>query len=359
VKLPRFAAPLFAVLLQRALLCVVALACGYNPLLPSTWARWDSAYYLDIAVAGYQPVRHCWPETHYPATAWCGNAGWFPGFPWALAALQHAGIPLPLAGFLVPLAAQVACIWLLWGWLGGSLAALLFAAFFPGNVYLAAAFPVSLFLFGALLLLRGCASDRPAIAALGGAVAAVSHPTGVLLAGVALVFGLWQRRRVALWGAAGAAAGFLCVLAVLQVQAGGWDAYFRVQAHYGYKAGFFADALLARLKPLVNPRYRDLKRLVTALQTLLCALVVVVVAALRLRRRAAVHEASLFLYVGLFWIAPLALGGALSLYRAEALLLPSAALVADAPRPVQAALAAAAVALSVPMGVLFFRGILV
>lgn len=356
MKLPR-AAPLFAVLLQRAVLCATAWACGYDPLSPSTWARWDSGYYLDIAAAGYQPLRHCWPETHYPATAWCGNAGWFPGFPWAVGALAHLGVPLPLAGFLVPLAAQLACIWLLWPWLGGSVGALLLAAFFPGNVYLAAAFPVSLFLLGAMLLLRGCAEGRPLLAVLGGALAAVSYPTGVLLAAIALAFAAWQRSRAALWAAAGAAAGFLCVLAVFQIQAGAWDAYFRIQAHYGYKAGFFADALFARLKPLVNPRYRDAKGFASALQTLLCVALMVLVV---LRAfRAGAREGLVALYAAVFWLAPLTLGGSLSLYRAEALLLPAAALLPDAPRPVRAGFAAAAVAVSIPMAVLFFRGILV
>jgi hypothetical protein len=357
VKLPRTAAALVAVLLQRAVLGATAWACGYDPLSPSTWARWDSSYYLDIAAAGYQPLRHCWPETHYPAAAWCGNAGWFPGFPWALSALHHAGVPLPLAAVLVPLAAQLGCIWLLWDWLGGSLAALLFAAFFPGNVYLAAAFPVSLFLFGALLLLRGCANERPLLAAAGGALAAVTYPTGVLLAPVALAWGAWRRKRAAVWAAAGVLGGFVCVLAALQMQAGAWDAYFRIQAHYGYKAGFFADALFARLKPLVNPRYRDAKGFVTGLQTLLCAALVVLVALRALR--AGTRERLVALYVAAFWLAPLTLGGPLSLYRAEALLLPGAALLPDAPRPVQAGFAAAAVGLSIPMGVLFFRGILV
>ena len=169
---------------------------------------------------------------------------------------------------------------------------------------------------------------------------------------------MWRRNRAALWATAGVAAGFLCVLAVLQIQAGGWDAYFRVQAHYGYKARFFADALFARLKPLVNSRYRDEKGLVTALQTLLCAALVVLVA-LRVRWRAGARDSLLALYVAVFWLAPLTLGGALSLYRAEALLLPAAALLPGAPRPVRAGFAAAAMALSIPMGVLFFRGILV
>jgi hypothetical protein len=85
----------------------------------------------------------------------------------------------------------------------------------------------------------------------------------------------------------------------------------------------------------------------------------VVLVALRVRWRAGARDALVALYVAVFWLAPLTLGGALSLYRAEALLLPAAALLPGAPRPIRAGFAAAALALSIPMGVLFFRGILV
>ena len=61
----------------------------------------------------------------------------------------------------------------------------------------------------------------------------------------------------------------------------------------------------------------------------------------------------------LLWLAPLTMGGNLSLYRSEALLLPAVFLVPALPRWLQISLLAAAVVLSIPMAALFFRGVLV
>ena len=72
----------------------------------------------------------------------------------------------------------------------------------------------------------------------------------------------------------------------------------------------------------------------------------------------AVHHL-LLAYTLLFWAAPLTLGGQLSLYRTELLLLPAALLVLSLPKPLQRAFLVAAVAVSVPMDILFFRGVLV
>ena len=43
----------------------------------STWTRWDSNHYIDIATRGYYS-EYCQPPAD---TAWCGSTGWFPCYP--------------------------------------------------------------------------------------------------------------------------------------------------------------------------------------------------------------------------------------------------------------------------------------
>jgi MFS family permease len=356
-----FLPPAAAFVLQRALLAAVAWANHDDPFRATTWARWDSTFYLQIASSGYLPVESCRPETHYPATAWCGNAGWFPGYAWLAGAVaQPFGASPATAAVWISALAQLACLVVLWILLNDARQwpALAVAAFFPGNVYMAAIFPVSVTVLGLLGCIGLCWSQKFKRAALAAAAASACYPTGVLLAPVAALWALLHRRWRAGWVVLGALGGVVAVLLVMRSQTGVWDAFARVQAKYSF-SGNPLDTLGARLKPLVNPRYRDEKGFVTGLQTLLCGVLVVWLAVRELRQRWTERSSLVVLCVGAFWIAPLALGGRLSLYRSEALLLPVVLLLPGLPRSAQIVFLAAAIGLSVPMASMFFRGVLV
>ncbi len=372
----RFWPPALAFLLQRLLLSLVAWASGFNPFAASSWVRWDSGHYLSIAGHGYTALVHCPPESHYPAAAWCGTAGWFPGYP-LLIRLLGGSAGSASAAALLSAACQLACLVLIWHLLERRhWPALLLAAFFPGNVYMAAVFPVSLVSLAILSCLALCLADRFCSAALAALIAAACYPTGVLLAPVVAAWALLHRRFRSLLVPIGSLAGVAAVLAVMQTQTGRWDAYFLVQHKYGFHFGLPFDALFARLKPIVNRRYRTSLTLTTALQTLLStalmlsALVTATLQRLAPRLQTAAAGSPLLrnpdertslvlLCAGAFWLAPLVLGGNLSLYRAEALLLPAVLLVPALPRTLQLALLCAVLALSAPMAALFFRGSLV
>src|SRR5256885_10528768 len=137
----RLLAPFLAFLLERVLLAGVAIANHYDPFSAGTWTRWDSVFYLQIASVGYLPVEHCRSESHYPPTAWCGNAAWFPGYAWLIGAVAHLpGLAPATAAVWVSALAQIACLVLVWVLLDDTRQwpALALAAFFPGNVYMAA-----------------------------------------------------------------------------------------------------------------------------------------------------------------------------------------------------------------------------
>jgi len=325
----RWGAPLLALLAARLVTAAAALWAGVDPLQSGSWVRFDSYLYLDIARQGYT-LLPCPPESKYAAWQWCGNAGWFPLYAWLW--------PHPLASLLFDAAALL----VLWryllaeqdGW------ALGLAALFPGCIYRQAVFPISLFLLCALAYLAALERGRDRLAAPLGALAAMSYSTGFLLAPVALA---WRRR---LWPALGVCAGVAIVLAVMRIQTGSWSAYRLIQAKYDFH---FApqDALFARLKPLVNPRYRNASTLATAAQTaLVLALLAASLASFRRRPLLA-------LYCCAYWLLPLCLGGRISLHRAEGLLMPMVALVSPRARPW---LLAAAAPIAFATSVAFFRG---
>ena len=326
--------PLLALFAARAVSALAAVFAGVNPLRAEAWVRWDSNHYLNIAQRGYF-LEQCGPGSHYQAFQWCGNTGWFPLYAWLMRLLN---------GALLSLTFEALLLWLVWRFLLEERAfpALLLAAFFPGSIYQQAVFPISLFLACAVAFLALCERQRWLPAAGVGALAAMSYPTGFLLAPLALL-----RRN--LWPAVGVAAGFLLVLAVMQAQTGQWNAYFLAQAKYGFH---FAplDTLFSRLKPLVNARYRTQASFAAGAQTLL-VLAMMALGVLRFRARPLVAA-----YCIAYWAFPLCVGGHLSLYRAEALLVP---LVALLPERARVPLLAAAMPVSFAISVAFFRGTLV
>ncbi|ATB41919.1 hypothetical protein CYFUS_007395 [Cystobacter fuscus] len=363
--------PLGAFVLARGLLFIAAFKAGQVPWLADAWVRWDSGHYLSIAANGF--ILHpCGPDYGGPSN-WCGNAGWMPGYPRLIGLLSHTGLAPAQAGVLLSALFSLGLLVLLWtGFLGQrakTLPVLGLAALFPGQVYQHAVFPISMCLFFSLLCLFFQERRRPVLAGLAGGVAAFSYTTGFLLAPVVLGAELlapgrsegspWPR-----WGrgvvmALGVMLGFVAALAVFQAQTGAWNALFLSQAKYGHGLGNPLDALEAVVGPLLRGESRHWKNASPRVQTLLVALMVLVLVARPLSRwrEMGQRERWLALYGLAFWLFPLVMGRGVSLYRAESLLVPLALL---AWRPAVAGMwLVLAAALVVPMGRLFFLSILV
>ncbi|MGZ6058337.1 MAG: hypothetical protein ACXWLP_02675 [Myxococcaceae bacterium] len=358
--------PLLAFLAARVASMVAARMAGVDPLRAASWVRWDSLWYLRIAAGGYR-LEPCPGGT----SMFCGTTGWFPGYPLLIAAGARLGSSLETAGLLVAALAQLVLLALVWNRLLGRelglrrWALLVLAAFFPGAIYTQSVFPIStvlVFMLGFLLAVR---EGRFGLAAFCGAAAALTYPTGCLLAPVYAVWllvstrearGDWRR----LLPLAGPVLGLGAVLAVMGVQTGAWDAFFRNQVQgFGYGLSDPLTSLGARLVPLLVWKRAGAADLAAASQTLLVLFLVGWAGAEAIRSRADPTTALFGLMLAAYWLFPLVIGGRLSLYRAEALLLPSVWLLRRTPTPALVLIIGGAMALAIPMARAFFQGTLV
>jgi hypothetical protein len=337
----------------------------------SSYRRWDSGQYLGIARAGYTAMWHCGrshlPSNLPPGNYLCGTVGWFPGYPFTMHGLSSVtGLALPTAGLIVAWTFWYLLLAFMWQLLADARsirtrwACLLIAAFFPGQVYFAALFPISLSIAGILASLYvALRTSRPALAWLGfaaGFIAAYSYLTAIVLAPALLITALLVLRgrdRVrAVIPAIGAAVGVAAVLLTMQVAVGIWNAYFISVEKYRVGVHMPLDTLIRRLRPLWTsvPRGRQVLTY-TAAQTLLtlclvafvCA--VVIVSAVRgrdaeahglsgaIQRRISPFDLTFLLMTLGVWVFPYIAGGSASTYRSEAFVVVSVPLLRRLPVP--------------------------
>jgi len=295
--------------------------------------------------------------------SWCGNAGWFPGYPWLIAVLHALGLASTWSAVVVAWFFRLATLVLMWGTFlerrrsTASVGALLLAAFAPGGIYGFAAFPLSLLAFATVACLWFLARGRWLAAGLAGAAAVLAYPLGIALV---LVGALWPlvapsgatlgRRLARSALVAGlTAAGLLVVALVERIQTGAWDAYVLVQDKYGHGLQVPVRSATHAVAELF-----DGWRVWPALQTLLVTVILVAALAWAVRNRGRLGQADLLV---LLWAIPtwvLAnLQTHVSLYRSEAALLPLALLARRLPTPFLYTLVALAALLTVAMTTLY------
>lgn len=280
--------PLVALLSGWTLLAYRSGKHGRGLFLPSTWARYDSGHYLAIARNGYIAEAckngHVSPKLP-PAHYLCGNAGWFPGYPAATRVLSKlVGLSVPIAALIVAWTCWYLVLLLMWRLLADTRSrpsrwvCLLIAAFFPGQVYFAALFPISLCIAGLLgclyAVLRGSRLALAGVAFLSGFVAAYSYIIAVAVVPALLVtafLAMRGRHRLrALIPALGIVAGFGAVLLTMRQTTGFWNAYFLTVQKYGVGVHSPLETLKDRLRPLWTSQLARLQyQNYTASQTLL------------------------------------------------------------------------------------------
>jgi hypothetical protein len=303
---------------------------------------------------------------------WCGDAAWFPAYPWVFGSLHQLGLPLRGTAVVVSWLFAAGTIVLLWATFlerranALAVAALAYAAFTPGQIYHYSIFPISMVVFFTLACLWLVYRARYVTAGLAGAVAALAYPVGVLLAPATAIWLVAQPgvsltdrlRRIAVTGGL-TLLGFWVLVIDQYFETGRWDAFFLIQANYeelhGSENPFVATWDIIR-GGIENARSG--LTAVIALQTALVTVVltIVVVNAIRNRLALASADALLLVWALATWVM---LFQAFSLYRGQAVLLPVSVLVAKLPASVAWPLAGTAAVIAVWLERYFLNGALV
>jgi hypothetical protein len=345
-----------------------AAAFGYHPFAGGTWSRWDSAQYEGIARDGYTLYR-C-PLDYAPDPGgWCGNAGWFPGYPWLFGGLHLLGLPLRGSAVTISWLFAAATLVLLWNTFLArrtdfvALGALLYAAWAPGQIYDYTIFPMSVLAFFTIAHLWLLHRGRYLGAGLAGAAAVLAYPLGLVLVPVSALWlvvegsvSLAKRLRRVAYTSGLVLAGLGVIALDQRLETGHWDAYLLVQGKYHHHLQNAIAATRDSLRPLVHGSPLELAK-APAFQTAVVtfALVAVLVYS-ALRRRSFDRLDALFVpWAVVTWAWPLSQAD-VSIQRSQAALLPLAILVRRLPRPLVIILIVAAVAVAVAMEKLFLQG---
>jgi len=280
-------------------------------------------------------------------------------------AVSLVGFRPEQSGVLISAGFTLAGLTLLWNaFLGPELTArglltLALAALFPGHVYYAAVFPISMCVFFQMLAIKLYDSERFLLAGIAGCIAAFTYSTGFFLA---FVFGLhllvWHRNEgfgrlsVNVLLAAGLTfAGFLAVILVQRMQVGVWNAYQLVQAKYHYAFTLPWIPLVAQ----VHGSFRPNAMLARQASFVLVMVGLLLWAAFKSPR--SLLDSLLAIYALTYWLVPLMLGpGYVAVVRAESMLLPMIPLARKLPVAVLVVLVLVAFLFAPQIGSMFFQG---
>lgn len=347
----------------RWLLAVAARRVWFDPWNPLAWKRWDSGHYLVIAERGWE-FFSC-ARMYGNPEEWCGNAAWFPLYPWLLRPLIALGVQPATAGVLVSGTAALAMLVLLWNgllreWGLKGFVLLAMAGVFPGAVYAHAIFPTGVAQLCMVAAGVALARRRWVLVGLGGGFLSMSYVTGVLLSGPNAI-GAWLRSRSlrpVLVAGGLSVAGFAAVLLAQQVLLGHWDAWIRT-----YQKGLpgLGHPFAGYWDVIDKVVTADIQRRTIGIQALtVMGLIVLGLATSAVTRswRNPVRAWAAMTAL-LYWGFPLYAGRGLSLYRADALVLPVLLLLVELPIWVLVPLLAWLTAIAFSMGQLFFNGYLV
>jgi hypothetical protein len=141
---------------------MIAIRSPYSGLRlfdPASYGRWDTGQYLRYRAHRVRGGLALWCALP-PAAPASGQLpmrtiGWFPGYPFTMRGLADTtGLSLPIAGLILAWMFWYLVLILMWRLLADARSiwtrwmCLLIAAFFPGQIYFAAIFPISMCIAG-------------------------------------------------------------------------------------------------------------------------------------------------------------------------------------------------------------------
>ena len=349
-----------------AIVLAAAAYARHNPFASGIWVHSDSKLYLAQVERGV----HLYRCPAAPATEWCGNSGWFPGYPWLIDALHAAGAPPAGTGVALSWLFGAATLVLLW-WTFlrrqrtySGIVALVYAAVAPGIAFRYGVYPLSMLGFFTVACLWLLARERIVLAGLAGAAAMCSYPVALALVPASAVWLLAPRAGLALARrfrdvvvACGLiVCGLALVLGTQWIEVGRPDAYFLVQDKYDHTLREPFAPIHNALRALHRTSELALRD-VPHVETLVLSFTLgaVLVALLARRGRNPGEDGLIAVWAVTAWLLT-SVPADLSHYREDAVLLPLAPLLRRLPRPLSAAIVLAVACLVVPMTILYVRG---
>src|SRR5688572_20104910 len=359
--------PLVAACLMFAAYAVAVRASGSTFFAIDTWCKWDGGHYFDIAHTGYKLIDCAGIPGFHPGQ-WCGNSAWFPGFPYLVRGLHLlTGVDTKLVALIVRQIFAVLSLPLVWNVFLSrrNLPLLLLCAFAPGTYYFLVIFPMSMTMCFMLVTLWAWRQQDYLLALLASTVAGFTYPSGIWLAGVlasGLLFNYWRGRRPPLHAwlvVAGSVLGFGLVLLEHHLTLGVWNAFFLTEEKYKLGINNPVAVLGERLTSIWGwePGWR------AGVQSLVAAVLVLTGTAATARavwrRTEQAGDVAHAVHGLTYWALPLVIGGGLSLFRSESLLVPALVGLQRIPRFAVVVLLLAAIAIWIIMATEFARGSLI
>lgn len=338
---------------------------------PSEFVRWDAEHYLSIAQEGYTFFPCSGSENDSTSQSWCGNAGWFPGYPSLIRLLVQLNLPGEIAGVLLSHFFMFLIFLLIWNGFFkqrlhlSCLNAILLVGFFPGSIYYQAVFPISMFTYFCLVTLYFMLKQKWLLAGTAGLCAAIIYPTGFLLSLLAIPAfvnqsqSLTSRGQNALKVAIAPLIGLFSVLAIHQILIGDFQAFFKVQAKYGHGIYDPLRTLSESLRSAILLHTED-PFWIAHLQTTIVFCLMIMVMWVCMTQKEQLRQ--LWTIAGItlvFWGFPLVMGAGVHLYRQESILLPMVVLFQRFPVVLQIPVLIVCILLKYQMTILFFHGILI
>ncbi|GIF74442.1 hypothetical protein Asi02nite_39600 [Asanoa siamensis] len=360
--------PVGAYLARHLVFALAATRADFDWLDTASRIRWDGGIYLDIAHNGYYaaPCSEINPSVG-TAGSLCGNAGWFPLFPYVLNGLSRiTGLGLDVTGVLLAEVCALGVLVAVWRLLdarvnAANLGCLTVAAALPSSVYFHATFPMSLTVLLTMITFTLLTRGHWAIAGLAGGAAAMAYPLAAVLAPAAAAFFFlapnrtWRQIIPAAYVAGSVSVGTFAVFGLLFFTTGRFTAYLSIQGNYGHGVNNPVRTVLALLDR--SPHIVSAELLFSASMVGLALIAVVRPAS---RAQVTTLDRTLAMVYGpLLLIVPLVVGANLSQYRSHTLMLPLVLLMRHLRTGVVMGLAVVSVPLVCAMATLFLTGDLV
>ena len=366
----------FGLIAHFAPIVIAGQQNGFDPYSIANYMRWDSGHYLSIATHGYL-AETCRGQSTY---ARCGNGAWMPLYPWIIRFFVTFGVPSEVAGFWISQAALALMMLVVWAFLGQqklsfrSLAMVLGVAWFPGNIYFSAVFPMSVLGLAIMVFYAGVARGSKGITSIAAFCAPLAYSTGWIVSGcmaASRAIGSLIPQRGRPWSIAHvlkpraeyfyvlcSAFALVVVFATAHLDTGYWDFYFRNQAAYNYDSvppftGYLGTlALFADLHDVRLPRALQAVAVLAFAVFLTCML-----AAKKIPRN--VINCSIIVQCWAGIVVPAALGSYWAFFRSDTLLVGSVLLMPYLPKSWIVFWLTLFGLLSWSMAGLFFQGALV